>query len=74
MTRINNHSVLFNVKVIYFRVSILRRLVTVFIIFKILINNSVVDNFMNSLYLILLKEFISINNYISVYKGGEFYY
>ena len=55
-------------------VLLLYRLIAIFIIFKILINNSIIYNLLNSLYLILLKEFISINNYISVYKGDKFYY
>ena len=46
----------------------------IFIIFKILVNNNIIDSFINSLYFILLKEFISINNYISVYRGSKFYY
>ena len=72
--RTGSRSVLFNAKATYFRVPILRGSVTVFIAFKILVNNSAVDSSANSLRLILPKEFVGINNHISVYKGGEFHH
>ena len=73
-TGVGSRSVLFSAKVIYFGVPTLRRSVTVFVVFKTLVDSGVVDSSTNSLRLILLKEFVSINNYISVYKGGEFYH
>ncbi len=74
IARVSSYSILFNIKVIYFKVPTLRGLVAIFIIFKILVNSNTLDSFINSLYFILLKKFISINNYISVYRGGKFYY
>ncbi len=65
---------LFSVKVIYFRVPILYRSVAIFIVFKVLVNSGTLDSFINSLYFILLKEFVGIDNYINIYRGGEFYY
>ena len=74
LARVSSCSILFNIKIIYFRVPILYRLIAIFIIFKILINSGAVDSLLNSLYFILLKEFININNYINIYKRSEFYY
>ena len=74
MIRVNSYSVLFSVKVIYFRVSILRRSVAILIVLEILINSNALNSFINPSRLILLEEFISINNYISIYKEGKFYY
>ena len=74
LARVSSCSILFNIKVIYFRVFILCGSVAIFIIFKILVNSGAVDNPLNSLYFILLKELVGINNYINIYRGDEFYY
>ena len=65
---------LFSAKAIYFRIPTLRRLVAIFIIFKILVDGNAADSLLNSLGLILLEEFISVDNYVGVYRGGKFYY
>ena len=67
LARVGSYSVLFYIKVISFKVPILYRLIAIFIIFKILVNSSIIYNLINSLYFILLEELISINNYINIF-------
>ena len=74
LTRVNSYSILFRIKAINFKVPTLYRLIAIFIIFKILVDSSAIDSFINFLYFILLKELISVNNYISIYRGDKFYH
>ena len=74
LARVGSYSILFYIKAISFKVSTLYRLIAIFIIFKILVDSSAINNFINSLYFILLEKLISVNNYINIYRGGKFYY
>ena len=71
---ISSCSVLFSTKAINFGVPTLRRLIAIFVAFKILVKSGALDSSMNSSYFILPKELISVDNYISVYKGGKFHH
>ena len=74
MARVISRSVLFSVKAIYLGVPILRRLVVVFIIFETLVDSSAAYSLSNSPRLILLEEFVGINNHVGVYRGGKFHH
>ena len=65
---------LFSVKAACFGISVLRRLVTLFIAFEVLVDGSAADSLVNYSCFILLEELVGVDNHIGVYGGGEFYY
>ena len=74
VARVISRSILFSAKAICLGVPTLRGSVTVFVIFKALINSGAIYSSSYSPRLVMLEELVSVDNHVSVYGGGKFYY